>query len=124
MGNKADKGGDFMSTFSDRLTAMLRKRNMTQKQLAQQTNITESAMSYYVKGARTPSGDILTKIAIALNTSTDYLLGITNDPETVKQGSDLHYLQRNLGKLDPERLRKAEALLKMMFDDIFDDEEE
>ena len=113
-----------MSTFSDRLAAILRKKGMTQKQLAQITNITESAMSYYVKGARTPSGDILTKIAVALGTSTDYLLGITDDPETSKKSPELHYLQRNLGKLDQEQLRKAEKLLRTVFDEIFDDDEE
>lgn len=113
-----------MSTFSERLTAMLHKRDMTQKQLAEKTGITASAMSYYVRGARTPSGDILTKIASALDTSTDYLLGAVDEPEMVRQNSELHYLQRNLSKLDPERLRKAEDLLKMVFDDIFNDEEE
>ena len=113
-----------MSTFSDRLAAILRKKGMTQKQLAQITNITESAMSYYVKGARTPSGDILTKIAVALDTSTDYLLGITDDPGTNKKNPELHYLQRNLGKLDQEQLRKAEKLLRTVFDEIFDDDEE
>jgi hypothetical protein len=33
-------------------------------------------------------------------------------------------LQRNLGKLDPERLKKAEGMLRAVFDDIFDDDEE
>lgn len=113
-----------MSTFSDRLAAILRKKGMTQKQLAQKTNITESAMSYYVKGTRTPSGDILTKIAVALDTSTDYLLGIANDPSVPQYKPELHYLQRNLGKLDQDQLRKAEHLLRTVFDEIFDDDEE
>jgi hypothetical protein len=36
----------------------------------------------------------------------------------------LRYLQRNLGKLDPERLQTAEKMLRAVFDDIFDDDEE
>ncbi|MBQ7858449.1 MAG: helix-turn-helix domain-containing protein [Oscillospiraceae bacterium] len=113
-----------MSIFSDRLVSLMRQKGITQKQLSAQINITPSAMSYYANGSRTPSGEILTKIAKALGTSTDYLLGITDAPQTSAPNPELHYLQRNLGKLDPEQLRKAETLLKTVFDDIFADEEE
>lgn len=84
--------------------------------------VTESAMSYYVKGERTPRSDVLTRIARALETTTDYLLGTS---ETVPENpqEELQYLQRNLGKLDADQLKKAENILKAAFDDIFDDEE-
>lgn len=118
------KGCPFMSIFSDRLVSLMRQKGITQKQLSAQINITPSAMSYYANGSRTPSGEILAKIAKALGTSTDYLLGITDAPQTSAPNPELHYLQRNLSKLDPEQLRKAETLLKTVFDDIFADEEE
>ena len=35
----------------------------------------------------------------------------------------LSYIQRNLDKLDDEQLKKAENVLKVVFDDIFDDDE-
>ena len=117
------KGRPLMSIFSDRLVSLMRQKGITQKQLSTQTNITPSAMSYYANGSRTPSGEILAKIAKALGTSADYLLGITDVPQTSSPNPELHYLQRNLGKLDQEQLRKAEALLKTVFDDIFADEE-
>lgn len=113
-----------MSIFSDRLVSLMRQKGITQKQLSVQTNITPSAMSYYVSGSRTPSGEILARIAKAIGTSTDYLLGITDAPQTPATNPELHYLQRNLGKLDTEQLRKAEALLRIAFDDIFADDEE
>ena len=78
-------------------------------------------MSYYVKGERIPRSDVLTRIAKALGTTMDYLLGNTSE---VSPGSELQYLQRNLGKLDKEQLKKAEKLLKIAFDDIFDDDED
>ena len=118
------KGHPLMSIFSDRLVSLMQQKGITQRQLSAQTNITPSAMSYYANGSRTPSGEILAKIATALGTSTDYLLGITDVPQTPAPNPELHYLQRNLGKLDPEQLRKAEALLKIAFDDIFADDEE
>ena len=33
----------------------------------------------------------------------------------------LQYIQRNLQKLDATQLKKAETILKTVFDDIFDD---
>ena len=46
-----------------RIRALLKEKNMTQKQLAKLTGVTESALSHYVKGDRIPSGDALANIA-------------------------------------------------------------
>ena len=111
-----------MSVFSDRISSLMLKQKITQKQLAEKAGVTESAMSYYVKGDRTPRSDVLSRIAKALGTTTDYLLG--NEVVSVQDENKLTYLQRNLGKLDEEQLKKAETVLKAVFDDIFEDEED
>ena len=59
---------------ANKIMEQLSLRKMTQKELAQATNITESAISHYIKGDRTPRGVNLIKIAKALGTTTDYLL--------------------------------------------------
>lgn len=113
-----------MSIFSERLSALMDEQGLNQKELASAIGVTESAMSYYVKGSRIPRGDILTRMANALNTTTDYLLG--NISENIHQSTqaDLQYLQRNLVKLDSQQLKRAETILKAVFYDIFDDDEE
>ncbi len=112
-----------MTIFSDRIIELMARYRITQKQLALMAQVTESAMSYYVKGERTPRSDVLSRIAKALNTTTDYLLG--NDMETTSKVTEqLQYLQRNLGKLDEVQLKKAENILKVVFDDIFDNVED
>lgn len=111
-----------MSVFSERLTALMKAKGFSQKDFAKKANITESAMSYYAKGVRTPSGEVLARIAKALGTTTDYLLG--NEVVSAQDENKLTYLQRNLGKLDEEQLKKAETVLKAVFDDIFEDEED
>lgn len=111
-----------MSKFSERITDIMNERHITQKQLAEMANVTESAMSYYVKGGRTPRIDILSRLAAALNVTTDYLLGVDTPDEG--NGGKLQYLQRGLGKLNPEQLDKAEKVLKAVFDDIFEDDED
>lgn len=113
-----------MSVFSERLTILLKAKGLSQKDFAKKANITESAMSYYTKGVRTPSGEVLVRIAKALDTTADYLLGSTNDPEIHETHKELKYLQRNLSKLDKEQIKKAENMLKLMFDDIFEDNED
>lgn len=114
---------DNMSVFSERLIALMKQNRINQKELAQKAGVTESAMSYYVKGDRTPRSDVLTRIAKALETTTDYLLGTSESVSEVSRG-ELQYLQRNLGKLDSDQLKKAENILKAAFDDIFDDDDE
>lgn len=113
-----------MSVFSERLTVLMKSKGFSQKDFAKRANITESAMSYYAKGTRTPSGDVLARIAKALDTTADYLLGSTDNAEIPEVQKELKYLQRNLGKLDDEQLKKAEVMLKLMFNDIFEDDDE
>ena len=111
-----------MESAGTRISTLLKEKNMTQKQLAKLTGVTESALSHYVKGDRTPRSDVLSRIAKALGTTTDYLLG--NEVVSAQDDNKLTYLQRNLGKLDEEQLKKAETVLKAVFDDIFEDEED
>ena len=113
-----------MSIFSERLSLILSRKKLSQKELAVKAGVTESAMSYYVKGERTPRGEVLSRIAKALNCSTDYLLGNNAEDYTNNDIEPLQYLQRNLGKLDTDQLKKAENILKAAFDDIFNDDEE
>ena len=108
-----------MSIFSERVSELMKRQRLSQKLLAEKAGVTESAMSLYVRGKRTPRSDVLTHIAKALGTKSDYLLGIN---DTVSNDEDkLSYLLRNLGKLDEAELKKAENVLKAVFDDIFDD---
>ncbi len=60
--------------FSKRLISSLEEANMTQRQLSQMINVSETTISKYVKG-RLPKSEILESIAIVLNKTTDYLLG-------------------------------------------------
>ena len=61
---------------TNQIAKLLSEQNMTQKELAQLTGMTESTISHYMKGDRVPRGVNLVKIAKALGTTTDYLLEI------------------------------------------------
>jgi DNA-binding helix-turn-helix protein len=69
-------GGKTMArSVTSRIAELLSQKKMTQKQLACKTGLTESAISHYVRGDRVPRGVNLVKIANALETTTDFLLG-------------------------------------------------
>lgn len=56
---------------------MLRKQaGLTQQQLATQLGITKSVVSFYELQARSPSPEVLAKLAQIFHVSTDYLLGL------------------------------------------------
>jgi len=60
--------------FNDRIVELLRKKNMTQRDLAQKVGVTDSAMSHYVKGDRIPRAAVILKISDVLETNPDYLM--------------------------------------------------
>lgn len=63
-----------------RINAALAASNMKQKDLAKILGVTDNTISYYCRGARTPKLEQLAQIAKTLNVTTDYLLGLTDDP--------------------------------------------
>ena len=52
---------------------------MTQQELATQLNIRQSTLSQYENGQRQIPLNTLIQLALLFNTSTDYLLGLTNE---------------------------------------------
>nr|DAD95904.1 MAG TPA: nucleoside triphosphate pyrophosphohydrolase [Siphoviridae sp. ctGMq5] len=69
---------------------LLKKNNMTQKELANKVGITEVSLSRYISGNRTPKVTIIVNIANALRTTTDYLLG------TQTKGNELYNIDKSI----------------------------
>ena len=63
----------------DRLEYALKIRDMTQRQLAHLTGITEATISRYVRGDRQPKADAIYSICKVLNISADWLIGLMED---------------------------------------------
>ena len=53
------------------------RQGLTQRQIADATGISQSLLSKYENGERTPTCGNLIALAKFLDTSTDYLLGLT-----------------------------------------------
>lgn len=65
----------------ERITGLLDELGITQRELAERIGITEVSMSRYIRGDRTPKGPVVANMATALNTTTDYLLGVGEGDE-------------------------------------------
>ncbi|MGP4063068.1 helix-turn-helix domain-containing protein [Halobacillus sp. H74] len=67
--------------FSKRMKEMRKKCGLTMDSLAEKLGLRgKSTIAGYENGSRHPSQEKLKEIAIIFNTSTDYLLGITDNP--------------------------------------------
>ena len=69
-----------MDNFSERLKYLRLNKNLTQKQLAIESNLTERGIQRYESGERTPTLSAAILLADALDISLDYLVGRSDDP--------------------------------------------
>lgn len=77
-----------MVEFGQKLRDLRKQKNLTQKQLAEQIGVQNSVISFYEVGDRTPSPDILRKLASVLHVSVDYLMGIEKHESIDVSGLD------------------------------------
>lgn len=67
-------------SFSERLVLLRRSHNLTQKQLAAETQMSELAIQHYESQRRKPAFDALIALADYFDVSLDYLVGRSDDP--------------------------------------------
>jgi len=64
--------------FGLRLKGLRLKKGFTQNAVAEKLKLKKSTISGYERNVTTPSLDILSQMAIIYNSSTDYMLGLTD----------------------------------------------
>lgn len=70
----------------DRLARLREDRGISQVELALELGIGQQQIWRYENGKTEPDGEMVARIAIYLNVSTDYLLGITDYPHPYIEG--------------------------------------
>ena len=93
---------DSTDVFRARLKLARDENSLTQAELAEKTGLPPSSISHFESGPRKPSFDNLRRLAAALNVTTDYLLGRTNDTE---EHVHAHILLRKAASLNKEQLK-------------------
>jgi len=70
-----------LPTLPERLRSARSITSTTQKQVAEGISIAESAYQRYERGASKPSYEMIIKLCNYFNVSSDYLLGLSDNPE-------------------------------------------
>ncbi len=104
---------DEQNEFGLRLEGCLKNKHMTQKELAEKAQVTEAAISHYIKGDRTPRSSVLARIALALDTTPEFLMeGMPQKPaEELAYAKRL--IARNLSQMTTDE--KLE-IMRILFD--------
>lgn len=92
-----------------------RLRGLTQAQLAEKTGLPSTSISHFenLDGTRKPSFDNLRRLADALEVTTDYLLGLSDDHVGGSVDSTLYRDVQNLTEQDKEF---AQAMIRKMLE--------
>lgn len=67
--------------YNEILRALREDSDLTQSELAEEFNVNQITISQYERGTRQISISMLINYAKKFKVSTDYILGLTNDPE-------------------------------------------
>ena len=97
---------------SSQLQKLIEERGISQKELALRAEITESALSHYIKGDRVPRSNTVSKLAAALSVTVDELLGTMPDEHVQGAYEAAHTLiARNSKNMSKEQKLELVKLL-------------
>jgi transcriptional regulator with XRE-family HTH domain len=96
------EGEPLMAKLKDRLREIRKKHKLTQKDMGNFLNISESAYGYYEQGRNDPSIESLRKIAEHFEVTVSYLTGDSDDPSLDKKDNI------NIAFLDGDNLTEDE----------------
>lgn len=116
-----------LNILSKRIKYLREEKGLSQKELANYLNISNSTLSQYESGVRVPSDEIKIKLAKYFNVTTDYLLGNSNVKNTSLKKDDnleeefpegLKMLRRANKELTEEGKKKMLEMAQLFIDSL------
>ncbi|MDD4689405.1 MAG: helix-turn-helix transcriptional regulator [Eubacteriales bacterium] len=74
-----------MTTVGERLIYLLEEQDMKQTELAERVGISKQSLYKYLHCKCEPRAEVIAKMADALNTTADFIVGLTNDPKAISR---------------------------------------
>jgi len=68
-------------TTNEKIFKLLKEKGVTQYRLAKDLDISDGLVGDWKRGKSSPTSERLVKLAIYFGVSTDYLLGLTDNPK-------------------------------------------
>ena len=85
----------YQKLFSERLRILRNEQGYKQEYLAEKLNISNTVMSRLENESTVPKFDVLIRLSDIFNVSIDYLIGISDNREIVKQSSQQKVTRKN-----------------------------
>lgn len=114
-----------MATFGERLKSLREKKELSQQELGNRFNLSQSTIAYYEMDRKEPTQRTLQRLADYFEVSTDYLMGRTDikNPliDTLKDKDVREYVEKLISEqgwtwgdkpLTPEQLLMIHDILK------------
>ncbi len=101
------------SDFPARLKASRELRKLTQAELGQRAGLPSTTISHFESGSRKPSFDNLKRLTRVLAVNTDYLMGVTDQPDASPAAERI---ARHLSNASEEEIAMLEAVAKSLAD--------
>lgn len=100
------------------LKKIVKAKNMSLTALAIELEVSQEAISQYISGKIKPKTAIIIKMASILNTTTDYLLDLTDDPKpnNFNISEDENALLTNYKLLNKEEKAKVNGYIQAIID--------
>ena len=113
-----------------RIKECLDRMGQTQKWLALTLGVKQPSVHDWITGKNKPTAANLQRLAALFNVSTDYLLGLTDDPAPAVVSADtwdvesafsapedesIRIMARGMGRLSPENREKLLTVAKTLF---------
>jgi toxin-antitoxin system, antitoxin component, xre family len=107
-----------MAEIKDRIVSLRNEKNITQSQLAEELNISPSAIGMYEQGRRKPSYELLEEICDYFNVDMDYLMGRSDIKNRYQAGLKYDWEEEKeekdiFSQLTAEELAKLEKFKNM-----------
>lgn len=102
------------SGFAARLAALRKAAGFTQEQLAAELGISRRRIAYYEAESDHPPASLLPKLAHALNTTVDILLGETTPKRKTRSAALSPRLERRLRQIETLSPRPKQQLLSII----------
>jgi transcriptional regulator with XRE-family HTH domain len=95
--------------FPERLKTIRSLRSLTQSELGERAGLPTSSIAQFETEARKPSFETLRKLSKALEVSTDYLLGTSDEAKAPEKNNVLYRNYEKLSSHDQELLQDIVA---------------
>lgn len=117
------------TTLGLRISELRKKRSWLQRELAEKIGMSTGSIAMWETGKRDPDSSMLAKLAAIFEVSTDFLLGISDDPSAETSEPDgnlepeIRVIQRAAKNMSPTDRKKMLNMVKAAFEEAFSEDD-